>query len=613
MVSRLTVRLFGEKIHELPLEHGREYIAGRAADADIPLNSTTHSISRHHLKFYEDDGHWVCELLSKFTPIQQGTETVPSIILKESTTFAVAPYEFTFEADEDKEESRPYLVPPEDPETVVPQPRIFSPPVPVTQDRSLLEPTRAGIMAPLVPHLMISYPDTDAEIDLILEGNRWQAGRSRDCNLRIKSPHISGHHFEIAYHNHCYFITELGSSNGTALNGRPLAPNAPESLESGDRIQIEDVKMTFELRDRAFQHQFAGRRAHGPRLGPWIFRAGFAVVALYAVASWLDASKLKHAPVDNSPNNVSFEKLTPEQRASVKDSFTLARNLYVQGKYEICLTELAKVHELIPQYENSKELQSFCEQGNDLVGKERDNQRKESERQRREQQIAGYVESCQAKLKDQGSVDEIRSCLAPAMELDPQHASIVALINAAQAREEDAKSNAKKQAETEKAYRAGVAHFKRAKSLLENGSLSKALGEFEKFLRTPYPRSDENKSAAQREIASIRGELQSKVESLMDQCRKLGSNNKFKEAYLSCEKALSEDPGNKVARAERDRMMENLKRELKSMYEDSALEENMGNVDSAKEKWKRILKEDVENGEYAKKASSKLQKYGTES
>ncbi len=93
------------------------------------------------------------------------------------------------------------------------------------------------------------------------------------------------------------------------------------------------------------------------------------LIPLLLVVAMLPEKK-KEEKIDRAPDgtqSVVFENLTPEQKAAVKDSFNLARNLYVQGKYELCLTELAKVHENIPQYENSKELQSFCEQGRELV------------------------------------------------------------------------------------------------------------------------------------------------------------------------------------------------------------------------------------------------------
>src|ERR1044072_2567996 len=61
---------------------------------------------------------------------------------------------------------------------------------------------------------------------------------------------------------------------------------------------------------------------------------------------------------------------TPSQ--SAKDAFNLARNLYVQGKYELCVAELEKVHKELPNgFENSKELETFCKKGKDIVDREK--------------------------------------------------------------------------------------------------------------------------------------------------------------------------------------------------------------------------------------------------
>ncbi len=51
---------------------------------------------------------------------------------------------------------------------------------------------------------------------------------------------------------------------------------------------------------------------------------------------------------------------------------------------------------------------------------------------------------------------------------------------------------------------------------------------------------------------------------------------------------------------------------MKAIYEDSVLEESLGNVDSAKEKWKKIMKEDLETDDYFKKSKVLLRKYGDE-
>src|SRR5690554_4428465 len=92
----LVLKLNGQAIGRFELEEGKEYIAGRAHDAPIRLDSKK-GISRHHLKIFERDGIWVCEALSKFGLLQVGTESTQVLELSEPCSFVVAPYEFVFE------------------------------------------------------------------------------------------------------------------------------------------------------------------------------------------------------------------------------------------------------------------------------------------------------------------------------------------------------------------------------------------------------------------------------------------------------------------------------------------------------------------------------------
>jgi hypothetical protein len=49
--------------------------------------------------------------------------------------------------------------------------------------------------------------------------------------------------------------------------------------------------------------------------------------------------------------------------------------------------------------------------------------------------------------------------------------------------------------------------------------------------------------------------------------------------------------------------------EMKNMYSESVIEENLGNIESAKKKWSVILKQDEKSDPYYEKAQIKLRKY----
>jgi hypothetical protein len=49
---------------------------------------------------------------------------------------------------------------------------------------------------------------------------------------------------------------------------------------------------------------------------------------------------------------------------------------------------------------------------------------------------------------------------------------------------------------------------------------------------------------------------------------------------------------------------------MRLIYTDSVLEENLGNIESAKDRWRKILEISYTGSDYYRKAKSKLSKYG---
>ena len=56
---------------------------------------------------------------------------------------------------------------------------------------------------------------------------------------------VSGRHAEIVTDNAGTHLTDLGSTNGTVVNGQKLAPNEPQLLLEGDEIQLGQSRFTF--------------------------------------------------------------------------------------------------------------------------------------------------------------------------------------------------------------------------------------------------------------------------------------------------------------------------------------------------------------------------------
>jgi hypothetical protein len=74
----------------------------------------------------------------------------------------------------------------------------------------------------------------------ILLGERVRLGRGPDNEVCIESPGVSRHHAVIEWAGGGYQIADLGSANGTRVNGRPIS--GPTPLRNGDQVTMQDVQ-----------------------------------------------------------------------------------------------------------------------------------------------------------------------------------------------------------------------------------------------------------------------------------------------------------------------------------------------------------------------------------
>jgi pSer/pThr/pTyr-binding forkhead associated (FHA) protein len=74
-------------------------------------------------------------------------------------------------------------------------------------------------------------------------------GRGADCNLRLRISSISRHHCLIRLGTNEATVVDLGSSNGTYLNGQRVRSQA--ALRNGDEIQVGTCRFVVELGDDA--------------------------------------------------------------------------------------------------------------------------------------------------------------------------------------------------------------------------------------------------------------------------------------------------------------------------------------------------------------------------
>lgn len=100
-----------------------------------------------------------------------------------------------------------------------------------------------------------------------LEGQRWVIeqdqviiGRGSDCDIVLPERQVSRHHVRIERDDGGYLLHDLGSKNGTYVNGQEVR-DRPYRLQDGDEMQIAlCIKMGFVAADATLPLELTGPR-----------------------------------------------------------------------------------------------------------------------------------------------------------------------------------------------------------------------------------------------------------------------------------------------------------------------------------------------------------------
>lgn len=143
-------------------------------------------------------------------------------------------------------------------------------------------------------------------------------GRTPECDIKIDNPAISRKHATIEHEAEEYLLTDLGSSNGTFLNGEPL--KSPAVLKPGDVIGIAKFELQFQDSPRAEIDKMVG---------------GMDMEATMMV----DSEKMAQAfqsPPDGAATNSGPRKLVIlKGDANVKE-LSIERDVITMGKDDSC-------------------------------------------------------------------------------------------------------------------------------------------------------------------------------------------------------------------------------------------------------------------------------------
>ena len=91
--------------------------------------------------------------------------------------------------------------------------------------------------------VLVMFKDEERR-EFPLEDERTVIGRRQDCQLRIPTKDVSRQHCAVVVENEALVAKDLGSSNGTFVNGKRIAES---KLKPGDRLRVGPVTFVVQV------------------------------------------------------------------------------------------------------------------------------------------------------------------------------------------------------------------------------------------------------------------------------------------------------------------------------------------------------------------------------
>ena len=102
-------------------------------------------------------------------------------------------------------------------------------------------------------HLTLIANEQQIERWCLDEGEVFRVGRAEDNHARPKTRGLSRYHSQLVFHDGLWFVKDLGSTNGSWVNGDRIPENSEAPLESGDMLLIGGGRFLFEALEPRLQ------------------------------------------------------------------------------------------------------------------------------------------------------------------------------------------------------------------------------------------------------------------------------------------------------------------------------------------------------------------------
>ena len=625
---KLTIKHLEKVIIDIQLEEGQEYFGGRQKDCDFILEDET--LSRKHIKIYQshESGNWIIEAISEKGGLSFEGEDIDNLEVTDSAAISLNSYIFEFSVEQ-KEEEEEFKNPPATEEINKADMNLTN--KSITSDGfTKIQPTDS-----LVYSLHVSVKDESSDHVSLNEGISWTLGRSEDCDIYIDYNALSQKHLNFSRAGDVFTVKDLGSSNGSYLNDEKMTTNKPYALQANDRIVIGDLNIIFEVRNKNFESMMDNLPVAVSEENNHPATLAFPKIVLEESSEEAEEeSKIKKlfnkkriimfsgvgllligllffvSKKENEKQTVKNQKEI-ENTNTIKESYNLAVQFLQQKKFQFCINELVKLHILIPQYLDSKQILVQCQ--NSAENQKRYNEMLANDKKKKEteEKVKKLAEECKSKSDTFQTVDDLYFCAKSVLELDPSNA----IINAIKLEIEEKNTLFKIAEEKKQSYakiiRSKKYLYNKAKKINKQKYPLKSIAAYKVFLKSAKGVSGLSSFSrkAKKEVNEIQTNYDNTLSSLYSNCEKFIKEKKMKKAYYECKAILKFKKDDTKSLEYMKLARGTIRNNLKDVYAKSVFEESLANTEAAKKLWKQILEEDLKDGYYYTKAKIFLNRY----
>ena len=101
-----------------------------------------------------------------------------------------------------------------------------------------------------MPKLLITLPDGTSQSHDLAD-DLVTIGRVSDNAIQIDDASVSSHHAELRLEGNDYILRDIGSTNGTRLNGQTVEADSDHPLQAGDAVRLGQIECAYEAENLA--------------------------------------------------------------------------------------------------------------------------------------------------------------------------------------------------------------------------------------------------------------------------------------------------------------------------------------------------------------------------